>query len=77
MSSIISDAELLIITLNEKSDLSSFNCANAELNGFLKEDALSDQKNLISKTSLCFWKGELVGYVALATDTLEAKAVYN
>ena len=76
MPSIISDSDLLIIILNEKSDLSSFNCANSELNGFLKEDALSDQRNLISKTSLCFWKGELVGYIALATDTLEAKAVY-
>lgn len=70
LSSIISDSDLLIIILNEKSDLSSFNCANAELNGFLKEDALIDQRNLISKTSLCFWKGELVGYIALATDTL-------
>lgn len=76
MSSIISNSELIIVPLDENYDLSSFSCASSELNDFLKEDALYDQEDLISKTSLCFWKGELVGYITLATDTIGTKEIY-
>ena len=76
MSSIISNAELIIVPLDEDYDLSSFSCASSELNDFLKEDAFNDQEDLISKTSLCFWKGELVGYITLATDTIGTKEIY-
>jgi hypothetical protein len=70
LSSIISNSELIIVPLDEDYDLFSFSCASSELNDFLKEDAFNDQEDLISKTSLCFWKGELVGYITLATDTI-------
>jgi GNAT superfamily N-acetyltransferase len=74
--SIISNFELIIVPLDENYDLSSFSCASSELNDFLKDDALNDQANLISRTSLCFWKGELVGYITLAVDTIGTKEVY-
>jgi GNAT superfamily N-acetyltransferase len=47
------------------------------LNDFLKNDALADQNNLITRKSLCFWKDELTGFIALVADTIEAKAVID
>ena len=32
---------------------------------------------MISRTSLCFWKDELVGFFTLIADTIEAKAVID
>ena len=73
--SLIPSAELIIVPLEEHQNLLSFNCENSELNDFLKNDALSDQNDLITRTSLCLWKNELTGFVALVADTIEAKAV--
>ncbi|MHC1756209.1 MAG: GNAT family N-acetyltransferase [Methanosarcina sp.] len=73
----IPDSELHTIPLNNNHNLSSFNCLSRELNDFLKNDALNDQKSLISRTSLCFWNDELVGYFTLIADTIEAKAVID
>jgi hypothetical protein len=55
---LIPGAEITTVPLNEHHDLSLFNCASSELNDFLKNDALADQNNLITRTSLCFWKDE-------------------
>ena len=77
MSFIIPDSELHTIPLNKNHNLSSFSCLTRELNDFLKNDALNDQNNLISRTSLCFWKNELVGFFTLIADTIEAKAVID
>lgn len=76
MSSIISNSELTIFPLDERSDFSTFSCVSPELSDFLKEDAFDDQEDLISKTSLCFWKSELAGYITLATDTIGTKEIY-
>ena len=77
MSSIIPDSELHTISLNKSHNLSSFSCLNKELNDFLKNDALNDQINMISRTSLCFWNDELVGFFTLVADTIEAKSVID
>ncbi|WP_048127910.1 GNAT family N-acetyltransferase [Methanosarcina sp. WH1] len=77
MYSIVPDSELHTTTLNKNHNLSSFSCLSQELNDFLKNDALNDQKNMISRTSLCFWKDELVGFFTLIADTIEAKAVID
>jgi GNAT superfamily N-acetyltransferase len=62
--------QLRIAGLSEENDLASF-CSNSdELNDFLKSDALKAQDDLISRTYLCFWKGLLVGFVTLTTDTI-------
>ncbi len=75
MNSIIPDSELHTTPLNKNHNLSSFSCLSPELNDFLKNDALHDQNNMISRTSLCFWNDELVGFFTLIADTIEAKAV--
>lgn len=66
----ISHTQLLIASLREENDLAPFNSKSDELNDFLKSDALKAQNDLISRTYLCFWKGVLVGFVTLTTDTI-------
>ena len=61
-SEILSDCYLNSIT--------NFECYEKELESFLKEDALENQKQGISKTYLFFYENNLVGYVTLLTDTL-------
>lgn len=77
MPSIILDSELSMVPLDKNYNIFSFKCASSELNDFLNNDALADQDNMISRTGLCFWKNELVGFVALVADTIEAKAVID
>lgn len=67
--------ELQIISLTKGHELSSFNSTSEELNDFLKNHAQTDQDALISKSYLCYWKENLVGFVSLAADTLDVKVV--
>ena len=70
-----SDDELRIVLCTERHDVSHFDSAAKELNDFLKEDALKNQKDLISKTYLCYHSNQLVGYVTLTTDIIRKKDV--
>ncbi len=71
----IPDAEIRIIPLTKRYDLTSFNSSNVELNDFLKNDALKDQENMVSRTYLCCWKKNIVGYITLVADTIEVEAI--
>ena len=67
--------ELQITPYTKRHDVSGFESASPELNGFLKEDALKNQEELISKTYLCCHFNQLVGYVAFTTDIIRKKDV--
>ena len=67
--------ELQNVPLTKRLSLTSFESANADLNDFLKNDALVDQEWMVSKTYLCCWKKSITGYITLVTDTLEVKVV--
>lgn len=69
--------ELKIVPLTERDKLTSFNSISTELNDFLKNDALKDQENMISRTYLCFWKEELVGFVTLLADTISVQSIHE
>lgn len=71
----IPDKELKIMPLTERRDCSSFSCKSAELNDFLKNDSLKDQECMVSRTYLCCWNKNIVGYLALVADTLEVEAI--
>ncbi len=71
------DVELVVLSLDENDDLSSFNCSSEELNDFLKNNASIDQKNLVNRTQLCFWNNKLVGFFSLAAGTIETKSVID
>jgi hypothetical protein len=71
--------ELHIYPLTKKYTLTGFDCGESEgekdLNGFLIDDALSSQDNLITKTYLCFWNNNLVGFITLLNDTIGKERV--
>src|SRR5271169_1036581 len=66
---------LKFVLLNSDHDLSGFHSAEPELDEFLKEDALENQRNLISVTRLVFLSGKLVGYFTLINDSIEVRSV--
>lgn len=61
--------------LTEKHDLSNFDCGDEDLNEFLKEDALSQQSSRLNVTKLIMYKGNIIGYFSLLTDTLVLKNI--
>jgi len=67
--------ELQNVPLTKRLNLTSFESTNADLNDFLKNDALVDQEWMVSKTYLCCLKKSITGYITLVTDTLEVKVV--
>ncbi len=69
----ISEDELNIELLSAKYSLSRFDSGNSELNDFLKNDALKEQQELLSKTHLCFYKEHIAGYITLTADSIRVK----
>lgn len=67
--------ELEFVRLNATHDLSGFHSTEPELDNFLKEDALTNQNNLISVTRLVLWKGNIVGFFTLINDSIEVRSV--
>ncbi len=55
-------------------DVSEFECGDADLEEFLKEDAAKYQEHHISFTRVVYLKDELVGYVTLLTDCIVLKS---
>ncbi len=72
-----SDDELRVVSYTERHDVSRFDSAAKELNDFLKEDALKNKKDSVSKTYLCYHSNQLVGYVTLLTDIIRKREVHS
>lgn len=62
-------------TLSEEHDLSKFESDSNDLNDFLKEDALKQQKNKLNITKLITCDGKIIGYFSLLTDTISLKDI--
>ena len=62
-------------TLSKNHDLSNFNCASDDLNNFLKDDALTQQKSKLNLTKLVMCDDVIVGYVSILTDTIPLKDI--
>ncbi|WP_406533770.1 GNAT family N-acetyltransferase [Methanobrevibacter sp.] len=62
-------------TLNENHDLSDFDCGDEDLNGFLKKDALSQQKENLNITKLIIYEGKILGFTSILTDALPLKNI--
>ena len=63
--------------LNEKHDLSNFECDSNDLTNFLKNDALKQQDMNLNLTELVICDNEIVGFFSLLTDTLKLKTLEN
>lgn len=69
----IPHSELSFIYLTESADIASFQCNDIDLNGYLKEDAMENQKSRLSVTRLVYWQGNIVGYFTLINDCIQKK----
>lgn len=67
--------ELSIIRLSKIHDLRSFTCGDgpdcADLDEFLKEDALKYQENSLATTYICLYKEQIVGYLTICTGSVQ------
>lgn len=62
-------------TLTQNHDLSEFDCGDEDLNDFLKNDALNQQKEKLNITKLVIYGNEIIGYATILTDTLILKNI--
>jgi ribosomal protein S18 acetylase RimI-like enzyme len=71
----INPEKLRIERLKESHNLSSFDCGDEELNKFLIEDALRNQREGTSVTYLVFNEGEEspIGYYSILNDSIELR----
>ena len=60
-------------TLTKNHDLSNFECECDDLNEFLKNDALKQQKEKLNLTKLITCDGAIIGFVSLLTDSMKLK----
>ncbi len=61
--------------LTQEHDVSQFDCSNATLNDWLKKQALKNQQRGASRTFVICGKGRVIGYYALASGSVERRAV--
>lgn len=71
----IHQEDLQIVPLSKRHELNSFRCLSDDLNDFLKNDAFKDQEVMVSKTYLCYWNKEIVGFFSILSDTIEVEAI--
>ncbi len=69
----ILERELSILLLSSRYDLSPFDSGNVELNAFLKNDALHEQEEFLSKTHLCFYRDRVAGFISMAAASVQVK----
>ena len=67
--------KIIAETLKDDHELSDFNCESEDLNNFLKDDALTQQKSKLNLTKVVMCDDTVVGYVFLLTDTIPLKDI--
>ncbi len=64
-------------TLTDAHDLSDFECESDDLNDFLKNDALKQQKEKLNLTKLIICDDEIIGFVSLLTDSMKLRLLQD
>ena len=64
-------------TLTDTHDLSDFECESDDLNDFLKNDALKQQKEKLNLTKLIICDDEIIGFVSLLTDSMKLRLLQD
>jgi len=60
------------VLLNRSHDTSNFNSIDADLNDFIKHDALREQERMLSKTYLFIYSKIIIGFITLSVDSVRA-----
>lgn len=61
--------------LSQNHTIQAFHCTDEDLNNFLVENALEDQKAGISVTWIATYKTKIAGYITLTTDSISKEDV--
>jgi predicted GNAT family N-acyltransferase len=72
---IIND-KLVFKTISKTDNLHDFQSADNDLNDFLKDDALNNQKAMLSVTRLVYQNNNLISYFSLTNDSIQKKLVH-
>jgi len=70
MASIDWEKDISVEALDSHHDFTDFHCASEDLDDFIKNDALLEQKCMLSRTYLFFYKGSVIGFVSLSADSV-------
>ena len=66
-----------LIQLTSDYEMKPFDCGDAALNGFLRDEAKLFQENRLAKTYLLCDNGQIAGYFCLLNDKLSKQEVAN
>jgi len=63
---------VLLVRLSEAElpDLEAFDCGDAEMNSFLKDEAYSEQESGMNSTILLYYQGELAAFCSVCCDSI-------
>lgn len=62
--------DISVEALNSHHDFSDFHCASEDLDDFIKNDALHEQRCMLSRTYLFSYEGNIIGFVSLSADSV-------
>lgn len=74
-SNIINDIRTIYLTRDRGHDLKSFCCGNDDIDDFLKNCAIIDQEDKLSRTYLVFLRDDMIGFFSLAASSIEILAI--
>ncbi|MFH0876060.1 MAG: GNAT family N-acetyltransferase [archaeon] len=63
-------ADISIVKLSKIHDLSKFDCADNDLNDFLKNDALTYQEKKLVTTTLLVYQEKVIGFFSMCSDSI-------
>jgi hypothetical protein len=63
--------DIQVVKLSKVYNLSDFDCGDADINDFLKNDALVHQEEMITSTILFLYNDKILGFCSLATDAIK------
>ena len=75
----IDDSDIInniqIIPLAREYDLESFCCGNNDIDQFLKNSAITEQEEMLSRTYLAYFDYKVIGFFSLAAGSIEVLAI--
>jgi len=70
---LIKCADIVLKKLDDTMDVSAFDCGVEELNGFLRENALSDLDKRMNVTYVLLYEERILAYYCILTDRIDTK----
>lgn len=62
-----------IVLYDGSEDVSQFDCGHDDINEFIKENTLKQNKFMLNTTYLAYYNNEIIGFFTVFTDTIKIK----